>query len=1123
MSLRTPQRMQTGERACARAYVAFKSTHDACAPSLFSGRDETKTGGNWHRPGSLRAWTRRWVAISLIVSVVGWVLPTYAQPEAKSASLDVRLYKALQWRSIGPYRGGRSVAVAGHPRQPYTFYFGATGGGVWKTEDGGITWINISDGTFKTGSVGAIAVAESDPNVIYVGMGEACIRGNVSPGDGVYKSEDAGKTWKHVGLADTQTISRVRVHPNNPDLVYVAAFGHAFGPHAERGVYRSKNGGATWEKVLFKDNKTGAIDLILDPSNPRIIYAALWEAYRNPWSLSSGGPGSGLYKSTDGGDTWTELTNNEGLPKGIKGRIGITVSPAQPERLWAIIEAEDGGVFRSDNGGQTWRKMNDDRRLLQRAWYYSHIYADPKDAETVYVLNVQFLKSVDGGKTFDRTISVPHGDNHDLWIDPNNPLRMINANDGGANVTYNGGATWTEQDQPTAQFYHVTVDNQFPYRVYGAQQDNTTVSIASRTTSFGIDRTDWHPVGGCESGYIAVRPDDPNIVYAGCYGGYLSRYDHRTRQVHEISVWPESPIGWGAGDLKYRFQWTAPILISPHDPTVLYTAGNHVFKSTDEGMSWQIISPDLTRNDKSKQGPSGGPITKDNTSVEYYNTIFALAESPRQAGLLWAGTDDGRIHISRNGGRSWEEVTPKELPEWTLISIIEPSPHDAATAYVAATRYKFDDFKPYIYKTNDYGKSWKKITAGIPDVEYTRVVREDPHRRGLLYAGTERGVHVSFDDGQQWQSLQLNLPATPIHDLVIQPREKDLIVATHGRSFWILDDLAVLHQLSREVANADAYLFAPETTYRMGGSSFSRPGLSLGTNPPNGAVLYYYLKEKPKTDIKLEILDEAGAVIRTFSSAASAEPPPTEQQEESFGARRAPTKLPAEAGLNRFIWDLRYPDATALPGALLWGGSTRGPVAVPGRYQVRLTVGDIKLTQPLQIVKDPRLTTTPEDFKQQFELLIKLRDKLSQAHEAVLTIREARKQVDDLARRLKDHPNAKSLGDTAKSLQQKFTAIEEELVQVRVKSSQDVLNYPIKLNNKLAALASTVASADARPTRQMYDVFNDLSARLDAQLTALQQVISKDLAAFNRTLRDGDIPAVLVKPASQRNVAPPEQ
>jgi photosystem II stability/assembly factor-like uncharacterized protein len=724
---------------------------------------------NNHHPVGVSA--RRLTTMGIILTIIGSFFNIQAQQETKPASqYDARLFKALQWRSIGPYRGGRSVAVAGHPNQPYTFYFGVTGGGVWKTNDGGVTWLNISDGIFKTGSVGAIAVAESDPNVIYVGMGEACIRGNVSPGDGVYKSEDAGKTWRHVGLTDTQTIGRIRVHPDNSDIVYVAALGHAFGPHAERGVFRSKDGGKTWDKILFKDDKTGAIDLVLDPSNPRIIYATLWEAYRNPWSMSSGGPGSSLHQSTDGGDSWSDITNNDGLPKGVKGRIGVTVSPAQPDRVWAMVEADEGGLFRSDNGGKTWRKMNEDRRLRQRAWYYTHIYADPKDPETVYVLNVQFLKSVDGGKTFDRTISVPHGDNHDLWIDPNNPMRMINGNDGGANVTYNGGVTWTEQDQATAQFYHVTVDNQFPYRVYGAQQDNSTIGIASRTTGFGIDRTDWNAVGGCESGYIAVRPDDPNIVYAGCYGGYISRYDHRTRQEQEISVWPESPIGWGAGDLKYRFQWTAPIVISPHDPHVLYACGNHVFKSMDEGMSWQIISPDLTRNDKSKQAPSGGPITKDNTSVEYYNTIFALAESPKQKGLLWAGTDDGRIHISKNAGGSWDEVTPKDLPEWALISIIEASPHDPATAYVAATRYKLDDFKPYIYKTNDYGKTWKIITAGIPNIEYTRVVREDPHRRGLLYAGTERGVHVSFNDGDRWQSLQLNLPATPIHDLVIQPR-----------------------------------------------------------------------------------------------------------------------------------------------------------------------------------------------------------------------------------------------------------------------------------------------------------------------------------------------------------------
>jgi photosystem II stability/assembly factor-like uncharacterized protein len=1073
-----------------------------------------KTSTKTNTSLSIRLMSRGASEVSILVLVLGIALNVPAQRDSKPASqYDLSLYKALEWRGIGPYRGGRSVAVAGHPDQPHTYYFGATGGGVWKTEDGGLTWINISDGSYKTGSVGAIAVAESDPNVIYAGMGEACLRGNVSPGDGVYKSEDGGKTWNHVGLAETQTIGKVRIHPQNPDLVYVAALGHAFGPNPERGVFRSKDGGKSWDKILFKDDKTGAIDLVLDPNNPRVIYAAMWEAHRNPWSLSSGGPGSSLHKSTDGGDTWTDLTSNPGLPKGVKGKIGVAVSPAKPDRVWAIVEAEEGGVFRSDDGGKTWRRLNEDRRLRQRAWYYSHIYADPKDPETVYVLNVQFLKSVDGGKSFDRTISVPHGDNHDLWIDPHNPLRMINANDGGANVTYNGGLSWTDQDQATAQFYHVTVDNQFPYHVYGAQQDNSTVGMASRTTGLGIDRPDWYPVGGCESGYIAVRPDDPNIVFAGCYGGVLTRYDKRTKQAQTISVWPENPIGAGAADLKYRFQWTYPIVISPHDPNVLYAAGNHVFKSTDEGLSWQVISPDLTRNDKSKQGPSGGPITKDNTSVEYYNTIFALAESPLQPGLLWAGSDDGRIQISRNGGTSWEEVTPKDLPEWALISIIEASPHDPATAYVAATRYKLDDFKPYLYTTNNYGKTWKKITTGIPDDEYTRVVREDPHRKGLLYAGTEKGVHVSFDDGEHWQSLQLNLPAVPIHDLVVHLREKDLVVATHGRSFWILDDLTPLHEITDDTAKADVHLFKVGHTYRMGGASVSRPGLSLGKNPPSGTVIYYYFKEKPNDEVKLDILDESGALITSFTTQAKAEEQPADETSEFFGGDRRPAKVPAEAGMNRFVWDWRYPDAKTVPGALLWAGSTRGPRAGPGQYQVRLSVGGKTLTQPFEIQKDPRIKTTPAEFKEQFDLLMKIRDKVSEAHEAVNTIREVQKQVDDLTNRLKDHPGAKTVAEAAKTLTEKLTAIEQEIIQTKIKSSQDALNYPIKLNNKLAALASAVASADAKPTKQSYDVFNELSGKLDEQLTKLKEVLGKVLPEFNRKVKAEDIPAVILKPS----------
>ena len=1027
------------------------------------------------------------------------------------------LYKALEWREIGPFRGGRSVAVAGHPGQPSTYYFGGTGGGVWKTEDGGITWNNVSDGFFRTGSVGAIAVAESDPNVVYAGMGETCIRGNVAPGDGVYKSTDAGKTWKHIGLADTQFIGSVNVHPKNPDLVYVAALGHVFGPHPDRGVYRSPDGGKSWDKILYKNDRTGAVDLVLDPDNPRVLYAALWEVSRNPWSMTSGGPGSGLHKSVDGGDSWTELTTNPGLPKGVIGKIGVAASAARPDRVWAVVEAEQGGLFLSDDAGKTWRKVNEDRRLRQRPWYYNHVYADPQNSESVYVLNVQFHKSVDGGKSF-RTISAPHGDHHDLWIDPHNAQRMINGNDGGANVSYNGGRAWSEQDQATAQFYHVTLDQQFPYHVYGAQQDNSTIGIASRTSGSGIDRPDWGPVGGGESGYIAVHPKDPRIVYAGSYGGLLTRYDHSTRQAQNIAVWPDNPMGAGAADLKYRFQWTFPIVISPHDPEVLYAAGNHVFRSKDRGMSWERISPDLTRNDKSKMGPSGGPITRDNTSVEYYGTVFTLAESPVARGVLWAGSDDGWIHVSRDGGASWRNVTPKDLPEWALASILEASPHEPGAAYLAATRYKLDDFRPYLYKTTDYGASWKRITRGIPEQEYTRVIREDPHRRGLLYAGTERGLHVSFDDGENWQSLRLNLPVVPIHDLAIHRGEKDLVAATHGRSFWILDDLTPLHQVSDQVAKADVHLFEPRPAYRARGAGFARRGGSIGRNPPSGAILYYYFKEKPSADITLELVEEDGALIKSFTSRAERQEEPAERDpDEEFsagGPRRS--RLPAEAGLNRFVWDQRYPDAQTLAGALFWAGNTRGPLAVPGNYRVRLKAGDKTFTQALTLLKDPRLETSPEDLKNQFDLLIQIRDKLSAAHQGVENIRDIRRQSEDWVKRLSDHPGRKAVSQAAKTLDEKITAIEEGIIQTRIRSSQDALNHPIRLNNKLAALAGIVASADARPTRQSYEVFTELAANLDAYLARLLKILAEDLPAFNRTVKEQEIPAVSLKPARQR-------
>jgi len=1031
----------------------------------------------------------------------------------------------LRWRNIGPFRGGRSVAVAGVASQPMVYYFGGTGGGVFKTTDGGVTWAPVSDGQpFGTGTVGAIEVSLSDPNVVYVGMGEACIRGNFSHGDGVYKSTDAGKTWKRVGLEDSRVIGRIRIHPKNPDLVYVAALGHAAGPNDQRGVFRSKDGGKNWERVLFKSNRAGAVDLSMDPSNPNVLYASIWEAKRTPYSLESGGPDSGLYKTTDGGDTWTEISRNPGGPKGaMLGRIGVAVSPANTERIWAIIEAEDGGVFRSDNGGKSWAKVNENRNLRQRAWYYTHIYADPKSADTVYVLNTGFYKSVDGGRTY-TTIQAPHGDHHDLWIAPDDPNRIINSNDGGANVSFNAGKTWSEQDQATAQFYRVALDNDFPYHVYGAQQDNSTVIIAGRTTGPGITVRDWEETAGSESGWVQPHPKDSNIVFGGNYGGYLSRLDHRTGQNRNVAVWPDNPMGWGAEGMKYRFQWNFPILFSPLDPNTLYTAGNMLFKTTNDGQNWQIISPDLTRNDKTKLGPSGGPITKDNTSVEYYCTIFTVAESSVQKGVIWTGSDDGLVHVTRDGGAEkpkWENVTKNipGLPEWIQINSIEASPHDAATAYFAATMYKSDDFRPYLYKTNDYGKTWKKIVSGIPDDAFTRVIREDPNRRGLLYAGTETGIYVSFNDGESWQSLQLNLPVVPITDIAAHKRDKDLVVATQGRAFWIIDDLPVLHQWKDTIAQADSHLFKPEESYRMAGGGFRiLSGAAIGENPPAGASIWYYLKEKPKGEVSIEILEAGGKSVKKFSSkapeASSAEPSGGDDDDEGPRRSRGPARAPAEKGLNRFVWDLRYPDARRFPGMILWSGNTSGPQAAPGSYQVKLTVDGKTMTESFEVKKDPRVSTTQDEFQKQFDLLTKIRDKFSETSEAITSIRDVRKQAQDYAERVKDQPTSQPITDAAKALGAKLTAIEEELYQTKNRSNQDPLNFPIRLNNKLAALANAIAAADAQPTDQQVAVYEDLTGRINAQLEKLRQVMATDVPAFNKLARDQNLPAVWVKPAA---------
>jgi photosystem II stability/assembly factor-like uncharacterized protein len=1064
---------------------------------------------------------------------------TTVEPGIRRPQAQPYLLRALQWRCIGPYRGGRVVAVAGDPWDPPVFYFGACAGGVWKTYDGGTYWENIADGYLHTAAVGAIAVAEADPNVLYVGMGEACIRGNVSHGDGVYKSTDGGNTWVHLGLEDTRHIARVRIHPRNPDLVYIAALGHAFGPSMQRGVFRSADGGKTWDHVLFRGEKAGAIDLSMDAHNPRILYAAIWEAQRTPWSLTSGGPDSSLYKSTDGGDTWTEITDTPGLPRGLKGRIGVAVSPAKPDRVWALVEAEDGALFRSDDGGATWQRLSDDRNLRLRFWYYGHVFADPQDPDTVYVLNIQAWKSIDGGHTFAQ-FTTPHGDNHDLWLDPRHPQRMIEGNDGGACVSFNGGASWsTIYNQPTAQFYHVTTDMRFPYRVYGTQQDNTAISVPSRSEKAVILPSDCYPVGSSESGYIAVRPDNPNIVYSGAIGsapgggGVLLRYDHHTKQVQIITVWPEMYGGWGAKDLKYRFQWTYPIVLSPHDPNVLYAAGNRLFRSTNEGISWEAISPDLTRNDVAKMVPSGGPITKDTTGAEHYGTIFAFVESPHERGVFWVGTDDGLIQLSKDSGRTWEDVTPKDLPEWTLISMIEVSPHEPATVYVAATRYKLDDTRPYLYKTRDYGKTWELITNGIPEHDFTRVIREDPARRGLLYAGTETGIYIAFDEGASWQSLRLNLPAVPIYDLVI--KDHDLIAATHGRSFWILDDLTPLHQLTDDVAQASAHLFTPRPTSRvpppMGYGRPAGPGknymlaqgvpatyyetqtptgqtvrtfLDAGQNPPDGVVVTYYLREPPQAEVALSFLDAQGQLIKRFSSQVMNEQPSPASPKE--------LRVPTEVGMNRFVWNMRYPDARAVPGDVTTERSLTGPLALPGTYQVQLSVGEQTYAASFEIRKDPRVAATQADFEAQFSLLMRLRDKLSETHDAINRLRSIRQQMEEWVRRTKglsDHTASEAVAKAANDFKQKLSAIEEELIQSRARVQQDQLNFPTRLNAKLAGLASVVSSADGAPTQQSYDVFRDLSARIDQQIIQVREVMEKDAAAFNDLIRQLEVPAIV--------------
>jgi len=1006
-------------------------------------------------------------------------------------SFSSNLYAGLEWRNIGPFRGGRSAAVTGVSDQPNLFYFGSAGGGIWKTNDAGNSWENLSDGYFG-GSVGAIAVSDWDPNVIYAGGGEVTVRGNVSSGYGIWKSVDGGKTWENKGLPDSYHVVRIKIHPKNPDLVYAAVMGNLYKPTTTRGIYRSKDGGDHWEKVLFANENAGAVELVMDPNNPRVLYASTWRIRRTPYSLESGGPGSALWKSTDGGDHWTNISNHQGLPKGTWGISGVTVSPINSDRLWALIENKEGGVFRSNDAGLTWIKTNSERKLRQRAWYYTKIFADTQDEDRVYVMNVRYHRSKDGGKTFE-TYNAPHGDHHDLWIAPEDNQRLIIGDDGGAQISYDGGENWSSYgNQPTAQFYRVTTDNSFPYKIYGAQQDNSTVRIDHRTDGRYIGESDWESTAGGESAHIAIDPENNNIVYGGSYGGYLTRVNHETSERRGINVWPDNPMGHGAEGMKYRFQWNFPLFFSPHNTKRLYTASNVLHMTMDEGQSWEIISPDLTRNDPTKLGSSGGPITQDNTSVEYYCTIFAATESYHEEGVIWTGSDDGLIHVTQDAGKNWKNVTPPNMPEWTMINSIEINPFEKGGVYVAGTKYKLGDFKPYLYMTTDYGATWKEITKGIANNHFTRVVRADPERKGLLYAGTETGMYISFDNGSSWKPFQQNLPIVPITDLAI--KDNNLIAATQGRSFWIIDDLTVLHQLNPALEQRAFHLYKPMNAYRMGGGN-GQTSKTQGTNHPGGVLVHYFVEDTAKSDtIRISFKEMNGELIKTYST--------------HFDEKANESKLNVKPGLNQFSWDMRYQGAKTFPGMILWSAATSGPKVIPGKYQVELIINNELIQREFEITADPRKSASQADLKAQFDFLIKVRDKLSASNQGVIDIRAIKPQINDLSDKIEGQ--YEGIAKLISKITTDLKRIEENLYQTQNESGQDPLNFPIRLNNKVGHLGSIMGVGDNKPTDQALKFYDEVGAAIDTELAQLEKIKTEDLDALNKMINNQKINAIKI-------------